>query len=329
PDAALLSETLDRDQSGVRPPHSKETPKRIILFAAVVIVAGLHSNVRAQDLDPRAYSRSPVGTNFIVFAYGHQSGDVLVDSTLPLTDVQVKLNSMSFGYGRTFGLAGRQANASLVMPYVRGTVKGTVFETQTQVSRSGMADLRARFSLNLIGSPAMSPKEFATTKTKTLLGASVTVVAPNGQYDPNRLVNLGSNRWSVKPEVGLSHPLGRWTFEFNGGVWFFTENKNFFGGVRRRQKPIASLQGHVIYTVRPRMWIAFDSTYFQGGRTITNGLLNSDLQKNSRIGATFSLPLTQHHSLKFLAAKGLTTRIGSDLTLFSVAWQYSWFSKQK
>ncbi len=298
----------------------------IFLFTLLI---GFRSEILAQDLDPRAYSRSPIGTNFIVFSYGHHSGDVLVDSALPLTDVSVGLNTMAFGYGRTFGLAGRQANATLVLPYVQGTVKGTVFETQTQVRRSGMADLRARFSLNLIGSPAMSPKEFATTKTKTLLGASITVVAPNGQYDPNRLVNLGANRWSFKPEIGLSHPLNRWTFEFNGGVWLFTENKDFFGGARRKQKPVASFQGHVIYTVRPRMWVAFNSTYFQGGRTVTNGTINQDLQKNSRVGATFSLPLSQHHSVKFLMAKGLTTRIGGDLTLFSVAWQYSWFSKQK
>jgi hypothetical protein len=266
-----------------------------------------------------------VGANFAVFVYVHQTGDVLLDPALPLRDVEVKLNSTVVGYGRTFSLAGRQATASVALPYVWGTVRGTVLEQSMEVTRSGLGDPRVRLAVNLMGGPAMSPREFAARKPSTQLGASLSVVIPTGQYDPRRLVNLGSNRLALKPELGLSHPAGRWTLEVVGGVWFFTDNNDFFsGGVRREQNPLASFQGHVIYTLRPRMWVAWNATFYTGGRTKVNGTLNADLQRNSRIGATFSYPVTQAHSLKVVWAKGLTARIGGDLNSISVGWQYTW-----
>jgi hypothetical protein len=157
------------------------------------------------------------------------------------------------------------------------------------------------------------------------MGASVTLVVPNGQYDSNRLINIGSNRWAFKPEIGLSYPHKRWTFEGAAGVWLYMKNNDFFGHVRREQKPLASLQGHVIYTIRPRMWMALNGTYYSGGRTTVNGRLNQDLQKNSRFGLTFSFPLKERQSIKIAFAKGLTTRIGGDLTSIAVGWQYTWF----
>jgi hypothetical protein len=137
-------------------------------------------------------------------------------------------------------------------------------------------------------------------------------------------VNPGSNRWAFKPELGISKPLGRWTIEGMGGAWLFTSNKNFLGGSQREQQSLFSFQGHLIYTLRRRMWLSVNGTYFSGGRTKINGVLNEDLQKNARVGATFSLPLTPQQSLKLAWAKGVTTRIGGDLNMFAVGWQYVW-----
>jgi hypothetical protein len=149
-------------------------------------------------------------------------------------------------------------------------------------------------------------------------------VIPTGQYDPVRLVNLSSNRWAFKPEVGISKPVGRWTLEAAGGAWFFTANNNFFGGSHRQQNPLLSLQGNVSYTIRPRMWVSVNGTYYTGGRTTVNGVINDDRQGNSRIGATFSLPLNRQQSIKIAWAKGVTTRIGGDLNTVGIAWQYTW-----
>lgn len=293
----------------------------MILFA---LIAACCAAASAQEMEPRAYSRAPVGTQFVLLTYAYQSGDVLTDSSLPLRDVKVKLSSGSLAYGRTFGLAGRQAGVSFFLPYIKGNASGTVFEEQLKVTRSGLGDLRVRLMINLIGAPALSPKEFAAYKPRTVVGASVTVIAPTGQYDPRRLVTLSSNRWAFKPEVGVSKPAGRWTVEAAGGAWLFTANNNFFGGQRREQQPLISLQSNLIYTLRRRMWVSVSASYFSGGRTIVNGVVNADRQGNSRVGATVSIPLNQQQSIKVAVAKGLTTQIGGHLSTVAVAWQYTW-----
>ena len=295
---------------------------RSLLAFAIVFLPAL---VQAQEMEPRAYSRAPIGSQFIVFSYAYQSGDVLFDSALPLRDVSAKLNSGVVGYGRTLSLVGRQANLSVAVPYIRGDVSGRVFEDFQEVRRSGLGDVRMRFSTMLKGGPALKPREFAREKPSTLIGASLTVIAPTGQYDPRRLVNLGSNRWAFKPEVGLSKPAGRWTFEIVSGVWLFTKNSNFFGGAQRKQRPLASVGGDVIYTIRPRMWISANATFYMGGRSVLNGAINNDLQKNSRAGTTFSFPINQRQSIKVAYSKGVTARIGGNLSTVGVAWQYVWF----
>ena len=249
---------------------------------------------------------------------------MLLDSSLPLQDVEIKLNAGSIAYGRTFGLFGRQANVAVLFPYIWGTASGTIFEDQVKVRRSGGGDLRLRFSTLLRGGEALEREEFASRKPKTIVGAGLSIVVPTGQYDPARLVNPGSNRWAFKPEIGISKPLGRWTVEGMAGAWLFNSNKDFLGSSRREQGSLFSFQGHLIYTLRRRMWVSVNGTYYSGGRTKINGVLNNDRQKNARVGATFSLPLNQQQSLKFAWAKGVTTRIGGDLNMFAVGWQYVW-----
>lgn len=287
--------------------------------------AAIANTVAAQEMEPRAYSPAPKGTQFVLLTYAHQSGDVLLDASLPIKDVNIKINAASVAYGRTFSLAGRQANVTILAPYIWGTAEGTVFEDQIKVRRSGGGDVRFRFSALLKGGEALGPAEFAERKVSTIIGASVSVIVPTGQYDPARLVNPGSNRWAFKPEIGISKPKNRWTFEVMGGAWLFTTNKNFLGNSHRAQKPMVSFQGSVIYTLRRRMWVSGNATFYRGGSTVINDQANEDRQENARIGATFSLPLNQRQSLKVAWAKGVTTRIGGNLNIIAVGWQYAWF----
>jgi len=279
----------------------------------------------AQQLEPRAYSPSPVGANFLGISYFYSSGGAAFDPSLPITNVVARINAAVPYYARTFGLFGRQASITAVVPYVWGTVHGDVQDVGRSVDRSGFGDPAMRFAVNLMGGPALSPLEFARHKPETTLGASLVVVAPLGQYDPSKLVNIGSNRWSFKPEVGLSQPIGNWVFEVYAGVWLFTDNNNFFGGQVKRQDPLAAYQAHIVYNFAARLWAAFDYTYYAGGVTTVNGQTSNDRQENTRSGVTFSVPMTLHQSLKFTYARGVTTRIGSELETIGVAWQYLWF----
>lgn len=288
--------------------------------------AVLASTAAGQEMEPRAYSPAPTGTQFVLLSYGYQSGDVLLDSSLPLKDVSIKLSAASVGYGRTFNLMGRQANVAVLFPYLWGTARGTVFEDQVAVRRSGGGDIRMRFSTLFKGGESRSASEFAQRKPSTIIGGSISIIVPTGQYDPARLVNPGANRWAFKPEMGISKPKGRFTFEAFGGAWLFSTNKNFLGASRREQKPMASFQGGLIYTLRPRMWVSGNATFYSGGSTVLNNTSNQDRQNNGRIGATFSFPLDKQQSIKVAWAKGVTTRIGGNLNTIAVAWQYAWFN---
>jgi hypothetical protein len=289
----------------------------LILAAAVV-------PCRAQELEPRSYSPNPTGARFLALGYVHSSGDVLLDPSVPLSNVEARLNAGAAAYGRTFDAFGRSAIASLALPYAWGKVSGVTGEGRREVSRSGLADMRLRVGMNLLGGPALSAPEFALRRPQTTLGVSLTAVAPSGQYDPHKLVNIGSNRWSFKPELGLSYPRGDWYFEGYAGVWLFTENDDFYGGSRRKQDPITTLQAHVVYTFRPQLWIAFDVNHYGGGATSTNGVRSPDQQSNTRVGFTISVPAAEHHSLKLTWSDGVATRLGSDFSTYGVAWQYAW-----
>jgi hypothetical protein len=150
---------------------------------------------------------------------------------------------------------------------------------------SGPADFMVRAALNLYGAPAMSMREFAAYRQRTNVGVSLTLVAPLGRYASRKLINIGNNRWGFKPEIGLSRASGKWTIETYGGVWLFTANKDFLGHHVREQRPVASAQFHVEYTTRRGMWIAANANLYSGGRTVVDGTLNTDLQRNSRVGA--------------------------------------------
>lgn len=295
------------------------------LLVTVVALAGRPAP--AQELEPRAYSPNPVGANFVAAVYGYQAGDLLFDPTVPITDAEAFLNSAVFGYVRTFGLFGRTASAGVVVPYVWASMNGNVGEDRRDITRSGLADTRWRLSVNLLGGPAMTPGEFAQRRPGTTLGASLTVNAPTGQYDGTKLINLGTNRWAFKPEVGFSHPVGRWAFELYTGVWLFTRNTDFYGGKTFAQDPLLSLQAHVAYTIKPRMWVAGNATYYAGGLTSTDGVDASQRQNNSRVGLTFALPIGKRQSLKVAFARGVTARVGDKVDIYQVAYQFFWLDK--
>lgn len=293
-------------------------------FTAVLSLLLCVGTVDAQQLEPRAYSPSPVGVNFLGLGTVYSSGGVVTDPSLPIQNVDAQVSSLAPFYGRTFGLFGRLANATFAVPYAWATVEGDVQEVSRSVDRAGLLDPQLRFAVNLIGGPALTPQEFRQHEQRTTLGASVTVLAPFGEYDSSKLVNLGTNRWAYKPELGLSHPVGKWTFEVYAGIWLFETNDDFFGGQTREQDSLESYQAHIVYTVRPGLWISTDYTYYAGGETTINGVPNRDRQGNSRGGLTLSVPLTRGQSLKFAWAQGVSTRIGSSFETIGVTWQWLW-----
>lgn len=276
----------------------------------------------AQELEPRAYSPSPVGTTFLVVGATRSVGGVFTDAALPISNVEANIGVLGLSIGRTFALAGKQLLLLGLFPVTWGEASGDVGEESRAASRRGMADARVKLSMILAGSPAMSPAEFARAPRRAIVGASLTVGAPVGEYDATKLVNLGSNRWSFKPEVGFSYPTGRWTFDGYVGAWFFTANNAFYPGTSTRvQNPIVALQGHASYTLARRSWLALNATWYTGGRTTIDSVKKDDLLRNTRLGATWALPIGARQSFKVSYSAGAATRIGADFRTILLAWQ--------
>jgi hypothetical protein len=286
----------------------------------------LASPARAQDLDPRAYAHVPIDATFLVWGLGASEGGIVTDPTLAVTDVQATVLTPSLGAGRSFSLFGRTAQAFVALPYSWADISGKVLGDAGSTERSGLSDVRMRMSWLARGAPAASGLQIARAPRRTIIGTSINVVAPAGQYDPDKLLNLGTNRWSFRPEFAVSQPMGRrWLLDAYAGVWFFGTNHESYPGTQvKTQSPLGSFQGHLSYTFEPQLWAAFDVTYYVGGRTTVEGSPPTDLQSNVRVGATVVLPVSQRHSIKVAASRGAIVRLGANFTSFSVAWQTAW-----
>jgi hypothetical protein len=282
------------------------------------------SPAAAQELEPGAYWPIPVGLNILTVTNSLNIGDVAFDPAAPIDEASATINTTAFAFTRAFDLAGRSANFGVALPLIAGHLEGLYLGEPAEVGRFGQGDLRVRFAANLYGAPAMTPREFASYQHRTIVGVSVTVVPPIGQYDPDRLINLGTNRWSFKPEVGWSHGFGKWVIEAMAGVWLFTDNDEFVGGRTREQDPIAATQLHLTYRFTRSTWLAADANYFTGGRTTIGGQRNLDLQRNSRVGVTFSSALGRGQAIRMSVSRGAYTTIGADFTSIGVGYNYAW-----
>lgn len=315
------------------PAQRLTTSSRIILLLLLSTV--LSVSLRGQDLAPRAYVITPTSANAVNVTYSYFNGGVDFNGAIPLTDTKGVYNVSILSYYRSFGLFGHSANILVAQPYAIGNFHGTFQNTIRMAHLSGMLDTAFRFAVNLKGGKAMPAREFVKWKQKTLVGVSIKVIVPTGQYDPNRLVNWGVNRWALKPEMGISHRHGDWVIDGAAGVWFFTKNNNSYtGSVPRPQilAPIGSLEGHISYDIgkSKRLWASFDGNFWFGGTSTLAGVTNpATRQTSSRLGGTFSFPLNKHQSIKTSYSNGVYGRFGGNYQNVSISWQYSWLDKSK
>jgi hypothetical protein len=310
-------------RNALTPRRDRRIPARWTSLAssALALLAGAAA---AQDIEPRSYSNAPVGVSFLIAGYAYTRGGVSFDPSLPITDEKLKTSSALLAYARVLDLWGKSAKFDAIVPYT--WLSGSANYRGEPVERvvDGFADPRFRLSVNLYGAPALGLKEYASYEQDLIVGVSVQVSAPWGQYDGTRLVNLGTHRWFVKPEIGVSKAVGPWTLELAGAVTFFSDNDDFYGGNRRSQEPLYSLQGHAIYAFRSGIWGSIDGTYFAGGRTTVNGSLDNNLQQNWRAGATLALPVDVRNSVKLNLSTGVSARTGNGFDLIGIAWQHRW-----
>jgi len=303
----------------------KAVRKGLLLLAALALLVLPWSapDLWAQDLEPRAFSPVPVSVNFAALGYGYSFGNVLLDPSIPLEDGTGTVHSLVGAYVRTFSFFGMSAKADAIVPFALGDWEGRLAGQDTSRSATGFGDPSARLAVNFVGAPALEIPRFMTYRQGMVVGASLRVVAPLGQYDNTKIINLGTNRWTFIPRVGVSQRLGRWNLEGVTSAWLFTANPDA-KGKHIQQDPLWTIQGSVSYVFDNGVWLAANGGWGSGGRATVDGVEGSTRQENTRFGATVAYPLTRRASLKLAWIGGASTRLGADFDSLILLYQYRW-----
>ena len=280
----------------------------------------------AQELEPRQYSNIPIGLNFLVAGYGLSQGGVLFDPVIALENAAIDIDGPIIGYARSVAIG--SFSGKLDAGIGRACLSGAAdYEGERRLRDvCGWTDTRVRLSVNFLGAPARRIEKFGEYRQDLIIGASIQISAPTGQYDSAKLVNIGTNRASAKLEIGMSKALRQWLFELALAGTVYQTNDDFFGGASLQQSSVASLQAHAVRNFSTGIWLAVDWTYYSGGQTRTNGVENNNRLSNSRFGATLSVPINRRQSVKANFSTGVSTRTGTDFNTLSVLWQYRWGS---
>jgi len=265
-----------------------------------------------------------VGLQFVVLATGYSTGDLVFDPTLPVEHANANVKAAALGYVTTIDLFGRTGKLSVILPVADGKATGLLAGEPAERKVSGLGDARLGVSWLFYGAPARSVPEFMkANRSKTVAGLSLYLGVPVGQYDEDRVINIGTNRYSLKTELGITHNFEKWTLEGSAAAAFFQDNDEWLVTSTRTQDPIYSVQAHVVRDIRPRLWAALDLTYYWGGQAKVDGALSGLELGNSRVGLTLSFPIAKTQSLKVTAASGISTRTGTDFDSYGVAWQWA------
>ena len=295
-----------------------------------LMMFGISCFAEGQDLAPRAYVITPLHSNAITLTWGFYDGGLNLTGSIPVT-ASGTYNIPVFTYYHSLSFFGRSANVTASLPYGVGNFQAAALGRQKSAYRSGLFDLSIRFSVNLIGGPAMPFEQFSKWKQKTIVGASLRVIAPTGQYSSDNLINWGINRWAFKPEFGYSRRWTKWVLDGYAGAWFYTTNPADFHlplPAPQTEEPIRSFEGHLSRDFGRGTWVSLDGNFWYGGVTTLDGIRRPNtLQTSSRVGGTAAFRISQHQSIKISYSNGAYVRFGGDYQNVSVAWQYSWVGR--
>ena len=295
-----------------------------IVSIAVALVS-VSDRGYAQFTEAHSYDNAPVGVNEVELAYAYAHSNASLDTSLVVAGAKFNLNQGTITYTRYLGFLHHVSwlEASVPLAGLGGSVSGTNIHS----SATGAGDSSYAVTALLKGGPALSVAQFEEYKPTTTVGVSFTVTAPTGAYNANKLLNLGTDRWSFKPEIALSQPFGpeeKWQCDLYAHAYFFTDNTSYHGVEVLRQQPLPGLEGHVSYFFVHNAWASIDTLYSFRGETVVNGVKQNDAQKNFALGSEVNVSLNRQNSLVFQFAKALVHHNGPSITGFAVKYTYSW-----
>jgi hypothetical protein len=311
---------------------SLPSPLRRLLtvFSLGVLLCGLCNVISAQELTPRRWSHLPSDLNVIGYGQVYTEGDIYFDPVLQAEDVEMEIHTSAIRYIRTFKFLEKSARAEFFQGYQKAEWTGKLDGVDTTANREGLTDSTFRLAVNLYGAPPLKGKAFkeyrqSVAKKETLIGAGLIVTVPTGKYHNDKLLNVGGNRYVIRPQLGIQHNRGKWTYETTLSTWIYTKNDDFWGGNELEQDPFLAMQGHLIYTYKPGIWICGSLGYGEGGESQINGIDKSDRKRNLAWALSTGYSFTPRFGVKF-AYIGTETQTdkGFDSTNFALGASYVW-----
>ena len=299
--------------------------KRLFFSCLVLAVLQIPDRACGQFNDPRAYENSPIGTNQLELGYAYVHANASLDTSLVVPGAKFDVNQGIVDYTRYFGFLHRLMWVEAGVP-IAG-LSGSISGTKIQGSTTGAGDSSYSVAVLLKGGPALTAEQFEHYQPATTLGLSLTMTAPTGSYQSNKILNLGSDRWSLKPELAWSHPFGheqKWEFDAYGNVSFYTDNTAYHGREILRQDPLPAVEGHLSYSFTDKIWTSLDTRYSFRGTTAVNGVPQDNAQQNLILGAEMNISLNPQNTLIFEFAKALVHNNGPAVVGFSVRYDYTW-----
>jgi hypothetical protein len=298
---------------------------RLVFACLVLVVLRSPDQLYAQFTDPRTYGNTPVGVNQLKLAYTYARTDASIDTSLIVAGAEFNLHQGTLEYSRYFSFFHRVAwvKASVPLAGLNGSVSGTNIRGST----TGTGDSSYELAMLVKGGPAISVTQFENYRQTTSVGVSIIISPPTGQYNANKVLNLGSNRWSFMPEIGISHPFGpkqKWVVDAYANAYFYNDNTSFHGVEILRQQALPGLEGHISYSCTPNLWVSLDTRYSFRGDTIVNGTDQNDAQQNFTLGSELNVSINPRNLLVFKFAKALVHQNGTAFTGFSLEYIYTW-----
>jgi hypothetical protein len=221
---------------------------------------------------------------------------------LRIDEVEMEMDTWAFKYIRTLEVLEKSARIEFAQAFQEGRWTGLVDGVPSSIKRSGFSDTFLRVAINLCGSPPLEGKEYAAyragVEAETIVGMALAVQLPTGDYMDDKLINLGSNRFTFRPQLGVVHARGKWSMEVTGSAWIFTDNDEFYNGNELEQDPLYTVQGHLVRSFSTGVWAGASVGYGYGAESTVNGVNKGDRKGNLVWALSVGAPMSRQLAVK-------------------------------
>ncbi len=145
----------------------------------------------------------------MIVTYAFSDGELLFDPTVPIEDAIGTIHAPVVSLLLRIRFLRPLREHHRLGPVPASVISAAPCSGRiAQCTAQGFADLPIRFAVNLVGGPALAARGIRQDDRRraTTLGASVKVIAPTGQYNPEFAINIGTQSMELQARDWLHAP---------------------------------------------------------------------------------------------------------------------------